>query len=89
VFGPGLIESPAKASEIWSLELAAMRAEGGCSVLTAHPFLSGRPSRAAALGRVMAEAVSAGDVWIATLGQVAEHVRSLALPPRQLTQPQI
>lgn len=89
VFGTGLIESPAKASEIWSLELAAMREENGCFVLTAHPFLSGRPSRAAALGRVMTEAVFAGDIWVATLGQVAEHVRGLALPSRELTQPEI
>ena len=89
VFGTGLIESPAKAAEMWSLELAALRDEGGCFVLTAHPFLSGRPSRAAALGRVMAEAVSFGDLWITTLSQVAEHVRALALPPRQLRQPEV
>jgi hypothetical protein len=71
---------------VWSLELSAMRDEGGCFVLTAHPFLTGRPSRAAALGRIMTEAAG-GDVWIATLGEVATHVRSLGLPPRQLTQP--
>jgi peptidoglycan/xylan/chitin deacetylase (PgdA/CDA1 family) len=87
VFGSGLIESPAKAAELWSLELSAMRDEGGCFVLTAHPFLTGRPSRAAALGRIMTEAAAGGDVWIATLGEVATHVRSLGLPPRQLTQP--
>jgi peptidoglycan/xylan/chitin deacetylase (PgdA/CDA1 family) len=89
VFGTGLIESPAKAAGLWSLELAAMREERGCFVLTAHPFLSGRPSRAAALGRIMAEAAAGGDVWIATLAEVAEHVRALALPPRTLTQPVI
>ncbi len=89
VFGGGLVESPAKAAELWSLELAAMREEHGCFVLTAHPFLSGRPSRAAALGRIMAEAAAGGDVWIATLAEVAQHVRGLALPPRTLTQPVI
>ncbi|MGE5132311.1 MAG: polysaccharide deacetylase family protein [Gemmatimonadota bacterium] len=89
VFGSGLIESPAKARELWSLELAAMRAEGGCFVLTCHPFLSGRPSRAAALGQVMAEAVGFGDVWVTTLGEVAAHVRAQRLPPRVLTQPQL
>ena len=80
VFGSGLIESPAKAAELWSLELAAMREERGCFVLTAHPFLSGRASRAAALGRIMAEATAAGDVWIAPLVEVADHVRELGLP---------
>ena len=89
VFGSGLIESPAKAAELWSLELAAMREERGCFVLTGHPFLSGRPSRAAALGRIMTEAAAGGDVWIATLAEVAQHVRGLGLPPRTLTQPVI
>jgi peptidoglycan/xylan/chitin deacetylase (PgdA/CDA1 family) len=89
VFGSGLIESPAKAADLWSRELAAMREEHGCFVLTAHPFLSGRPSRAAALSRIMTEAATGGDVWITTLAEVAAHVRGLGLPPRQLTQPVI
>lgn len=89
VSGSGLIESPAKAREMWSLELAAMAAEGGCFVLTAHPFLTGRPSRAAALGQVMAEAAAMGEVWVATLGEVAAHVRSLGLQPRELSQPRV
>ena len=89
LFGSGLIESPAKAREMWSLEFAAMRAEGGCFVLTAHPFLSGRPSRAAALGQLMAEVAGAGDVWVAPLAEVAAHVRSQQLRPRHLAQPVI
>jgi peptidoglycan/xylan/chitin deacetylase (PgdA/CDA1 family) len=87
LFGSGLIESPAKAREMWSLELAAMRAEGGCFVLTSHPFLSGRPARAFALGELMAEARAAGDIWIATMAEVASHVRSSGLTPRTLTPP--
>jgi peptidoglycan/xylan/chitin deacetylase (PgdA/CDA1 family) len=89
VFGTGLIESPAKAREMWSLELAALAAEGGCFVLTGHPFLSGRPSRAAALAELMAKAAAAGDIWVATLAEVAAHVRSLGLQPRTLTRPKI
>lgn len=72
---------------MWSLEFAAMRDEGGCFVLTSHPFLSGRPSRAVALGQVMAEAVSAGDVWVAPLAEVTAHVQTQRLHPRQLTPP--
>jgi peptidoglycan/xylan/chitin deacetylase (PgdA/CDA1 family) len=87
VSGEGLIESPAKAAEIWSLELDAMREVGGCFTLTNHPFLTGRPSRARVLERVVEQAVEYGDVWIASLQEVAEHVRSLALEPRSLTQP--
>ena len=47
--GSGLIESPAKALEMWTLELEAMYRLGAAFVLTCHPFLSGRPSRAEAL----------------------------------------
>ena len=87
VSGEGLIESPAKAQEIWSLELDAMRGVGGCFTLTNHPFLTGRPSRALALERVVEQAVGYGDVWVASMGQIAEHVRGLGLAPRTLIRP--
>ncbi|HVT68157.1 MAG TPA: hypothetical protein VHF26_10440 [Trebonia sp.] len=51
-------------------------------MLTSHPFLSGRPARAAALGEVMSEAVSAGDVWVTTMAEVAAHTRRQQLRPR-------
>lgn len=82
LYETGVIQSPARAREMWSLEFAAMRAEGGCFVLTSHPFLSGRPARAAALGEIMTEAVSAGDVWVATMAEVAAHTRRQRLRPR-------
>lgn len=72
---------------MWLLELAAVRAERGCFVLTSHPFLSGRPARAAALGDIMAEAVSAGDVWITTMAEVAAPARHQRLRPRTLRPP--
>jgi peptidoglycan-N-acetylglucosamine deacetylase len=84
LYETGVIQSPARAREMWSLELAAMRAEGGCFVLTSHPFLSGRPARAAALGEIMAEAVGQGDVWITTMAEVAAHTRRQRLRPRTL-----
>ena len=37
LFESGVIESPTKAERLWSLELAATAAAGGCFVLTAHP----------------------------------------------------
>jgi peptidoglycan/xylan/chitin deacetylase (PgdA/CDA1 family) len=89
LFGNGIIESPAKAREMWSLELAATASAGGCFVLTAHPFLSGRPSRAAALELIVEEALAAPDVWVATMGEIARHTRSQALTPRVLTQPEV
>lgn len=87
ITGSGLIESPVKVQEMWLLELDAMVGAGGCFTLTNHPFLTGRPSRAAALEAVISRAVEHGDVWVASLGQVAEHTRRLGLEPRSLRQP--
>ena len=85
--GTGLIESPAKVGEMWRLEFDAMRAEGGCFVLTNHPFLTGRPSRAAALEDLISYVCSLDDVWVTHLGAVAEHVRGLGLTPRSVQRP--
>lgn len=87
VTGSGLIETPAKARELWQAEFEGLRAEGGCWVLTNHPFLSGRPGRAAELDRLMGDVVACADVWTASLGEIAAHVRSLGLPPRSITRP--
>ncbi len=57
ISGSGLIESPRKARELWTLELDALREAIGCFVLTNHPFLTGRPSRAAALEQVIQHAL--------------------------------
>ncbi len=88
ITGSGLIESPSKALEMWTLELDAVRAEGGCFVLTNHPFLTGRPSRAAALEELVERATDAEDVWCAPLGEIARHIRSLQLEPRTLSRPE-
>jgi len=87
ISGEGLIESPTKAEEIWTLELDALRDVGGCFVLTNHPFLTGRPSRAAVLDRVISRALAHGDVWVASMRQIAEHVRGLGLSPRVIEPP--
>jgi peptidoglycan-N-acetylglucosamine deacetylase len=87
ISGSGLIESPRKARELWQLEFDALRNAGACWVLTNHPFLSGRASRAAELGDLMRYVVEHTDVWTTSLGAIAEHVRSLGLPPRTITRP--
>lgn len=91
-FVPGLseslpIETPAKATEAWRAEYEAMREDGGCFVLTGHPFLSGRPGRAAALERLIGEIAADSDTWVASLGEIATHVRSLRLSPRSVVRP--
>jgi peptidoglycan/xylan/chitin deacetylase (PgdA/CDA1 family) len=72
-----VIESPAKVLDLWTGELDALAAEGGLMVLTSHPFLSGRASRVATLERVVEHARAAGGIWIASLGEIAAHTRTV------------
>ena len=83
----GHIANPRDVHESWSAELEGLRADGGCFVLTNHPFVTGRPSRAAVLDALVGQALEAGDVWVASLAEIAAHVRTLGLPPRTLTPP--
>ncbi len=89
ISGDPLIESPRKVHELWSLELEAMRDVGGCFALTNHPFLTGRPSRAVVLEQIVTQARGYGDVWVASLEQIATHVRGLDLAPRSLAPPAV
>jgi peptidoglycan/xylan/chitin deacetylase (PgdA/CDA1 family) len=79
--GSGLIESPRKVEELWTLEFEALVAAGGLCVLTNHPFASGRASRAVALEHLIERARAADGVWIATLEEIAAHVEGLGLEP--------
>jgi peptidoglycan/xylan/chitin deacetylase (PgdA/CDA1 family) len=87
LIGSGVIESPAKALEMWTLELEAMHRLGAAFVLCCHPFLSGRPSRAEALDRLIERMKSLDGLWITTIGEVARHAASLNLTPRTCPQP--
>ncbi len=87
--GSGVIESPAKALEMWTLELEAMHRLGAAFVLCCHPFLSGRPSRAEALERLIERMKALDGLWITTVGEVARHTASLNLTPRACPQPVI
>jgi cytosine deaminase len=89
VFGSGLIESPAKVLEMWSLELRAIYDDGGCFSLTNHPFLSGRSARLRALEQLIEMMKSLPGLWIAPAGDVARHVRSMNSAPRSFPQPLI
>jgi len=87
LIGSGVIESPAKALEMWSLELEAMFVLGAAFVLTCHPFLSGRPARARALDHLIGRMTAMPGLWITTVGDVARHVATLDLTPRTCPQP--
>lgn len=85
--GSGLIESPRKVLEMWRLEFDAVRSVGGCFVLTTHPFLTGRPSRARALEELIEQVCGHDDVWVTSMASIAGHVRGLGFAPRMLTRP--
>jgi peptidoglycan-N-acetylglucosamine deacetylase len=87
--GSGVIESPAKALEMWTLELEAMHRLGAAFVLCCHPFLSGRPSRAEVLEQLIERMKSLDGLWITTVAEVARHTAALNLAPRTSPQPVI
>lgn len=69
-----LLRAPERAVELWTAELDAMRRTHSLYVLTAHPFLSGRPSRVEALGRFIEFARDCRDVRFARADRLADVV---------------
>jgi peptidoglycan/xylan/chitin deacetylase (PgdA/CDA1 family) len=81
ITGSGVIASPADVLARWTLELEALVEDGGLFMLTNHPFVSGRASRAVALGQLIERARAIDGLWIATCDEIAAHVASLDLEP--------
>lgn len=79
--GSGVIEAPAKACGMWLAEAQAQHRQGGCWVLTNHPFLSGRPGRLAALEELVERVKALDGMWVTTLDEIAAHAESADLPP--------
>jgi peptidoglycan/xylan/chitin deacetylase (PgdA/CDA1 family) len=77
IWDTAVIEGPDKLLRMWEMEFDATLAEGGCLVLTMHPFLSGRPGRAAAFERLLERIVGTPRIWMATAAEVADHVDAL------------
>ncbi len=82
--GQGVIERPSDVMETWWQEILAYRHYGGVAVPVMHPFLSGRPSRARALGELLERLQSTPDVWIATMGDIAAHTQELGMTPLEI-----
>jgi len=74
------IENPRKVLDMWTQEFDAVVGEGECFVLTNHPFLSGRPSRARALDGLLGHIKETPRVWITQAGELAAFVAGLELP---------
>jgi len=85
-FAPGFtpvstFQRPESVLAAWLEELDAIADVGGCFVLTIHPFLSGRPARIRAVDRLIAHIQAREDIWLTTLGEIADHTASLELDP--------
>ncbi len=75
VTGDGRIDRPSSVVEAWWEEIQAIHAIGGLAVLTMHPFLSGRPSRASALRKLIERCLDSPDLWLTALDNVARWFR--------------
>ncbi len=73
VTGTGTIERPSLVAEHWWEEVLAYAEEGACCVITMHPFLSGRPARARALGWLIDKIAQHGEIWLAPLCEIADR----------------
>ena len=71
------IRAPAVAEEVYRAEFEAAYRHGGLWVSVWHPSISARLSRLEVLDRMLREMLERGDVWVATLGEIAAHVRKL------------
>lgn len=81
ITGSGVIASPSAVLERWAFELEALVEVGGLFMLTNHPFVSGRASRAVALTELIAQAGRIDGLSIATCDDIASWAESLDLPP--------
>ena len=84
-------KTPAQAIDYFMSVIDATYEIGGFTTTVWHPELSGRPARLLAWFDMVRALQSRGDVWLAPLGEIAEHVgrcvsagqvelRSVALP---------
>jgi peptidoglycan/xylan/chitin deacetylase (PgdA/CDA1 family) len=69
------IRAPERALEVYRAEIHAARRHGGLWIAVWHPFVSGRLARAEALAILLDELLELGDVWVAPLAAIADHIR--------------
>lgn len=70
---------PDRAMEVFMAEFEALRAcPGGLWIGVWHPFVSGRLSRWQRVEKMIDYMVSTGDVWFATMEEIAAHVNDIS-----------
>ncbi|WP_299951552.1 polysaccharide deacetylase [uncultured Ruegeria sp.] len=76
-------QAPDRAMEIFMAEFEALRhSPGGLWISVWHPFVSGRLSRWQRVEKMMEYMVGTGDVWFATLEEIALHIQGLEADER-------
>jgi len=71
----GSLPSPGAVFEIYKAEFDLAFQERTMFILTQHPHVGGRRSRIVQLDRLIAYIKAKGDVWFATMEQVANYVK--------------
>lgn len=71
------ISPPSQALAVFREEFDALWEFGGLFVSVWHPAVSGRPAQALAIRSLIEHMQLKGQVWFATLSEVAAHVRAL------------
>jgi peptidoglycan-N-acetylglucosamine deacetylase len=70
-------KSPPQAMEVYQAEFDAMWEYRGLWIAVWHPFLSGRLARCVAMAKLIEYMQTKGQVWFATLEEIAAHVKRL------------
>lgn len=71
------IRAPKEAINVFQADFDAAWAHGGLWISIWHPFVSGRLARAKAMVDLIEHMRDKGNVWFATLGEIADHVEEL------------
>ena len=76
-------QSPDRAMEIFMAEFEALRiSPGGLWISVWHPFVSGRLSRWQRVEQMIEYMMDTGDVWFATLEDIARHTKTVTASGR-------
>jgi peptidoglycan/xylan/chitin deacetylase (PgdA/CDA1 family) len=71
------VKAPSEAIRNYREEFEAHYAHGGLWIAVWHPFLTGRLSRWHQIEKFLLEIRERGDVWLAPLAEIADHVLTL------------
>lgn len=71
------IQSPQRAMDVFRAEFDAAWEHGGLWSSIWHPFVSGRLARAHAMVELIEYMVAKGNVWFATMEEIAAHINGL------------